>query len=107
MYGHSHHMNVHNQIAAPAGDDEDAAAADSIDHHHIRYEDGNATGVVVGDVSSDSVYVPSNGAGSELAVHRGDVSSQLTLTFRGQVYVFDAVTPDKVHFFFRLGTVKV
>ncbi|KDP41497.1 hypothetical protein JCGZ_15904 [Jatropha curcas] len=91
-------MNVHHQIAAtagPAGDDDDGAAVDSIDHHHIRYEDGNATGVVE-EVSPDSVYVPSSGAGSELAIQRGDVSSQLTLTFRGQVYVFDAVTPDKV-----------
>ncbi|KAF2299806.1 hypothetical protein GH714_003539 [Hevea brasiliensis] len=96
MYGHSHPMNVHHQITAPTADEEDGVAADSIDHHHIRYEDGNATGVVVEDVSHDSVYVPSSGAGSELVVHRGDVSSQLTLTFRGQVYVFDAVTPDKV-----------
>ncbi|KAJ9187020.1 hypothetical protein P3X46_002519 [Hevea brasiliensis] len=96
MYGHSQPMNVHHQIAAPAADDEDGAAADSIDHHHIRYEDGNAAGVVVEDVSHDSVYVPGSGTGSELAIQRSDVSSQLTLTFRGQVYVFDAVTPDKV-----------
>ncbi|XP_048226566.1 GATA transcription factor 25 isoform X1 [Ricinus communis] len=100
MYSHSQSMNVHHQIhtpTGPTGDDEDGVAADSIDHHHIRYEDGNATGVVLeDDVSHDSVYVPTSAAGSELAIQGNDVSSQLTLTFRGQVYVFDAVTPDKV-----------
>ncbi|WCJ35681.1 GATA transcription factor 25 [Euphorbia peplus] len=95
MYGHSQHMNVHHQIVS--GDDDDGVAGEPIDHHHIRYEDGNATGVVVeDDVNTDSVYVPATGAASELVVHRTDISSQLTLTFRGQVYVFDAVTPDKV-----------
>lgn len=100
MYAHSQPMNVHHQqIAAAPGDDDDGAAADSIDHHpHIRYEDGTPTGVVVvDDVSANSVYGPGGGgAGSELAIQPSDVSSQLTLTFRGQVYVFDSVTPDKV-----------
>ncbi|XP_050212900.1 GATA transcription factor 25 [Mercurialis annua] len=96
MYSHSHSMNIH-QIPTPTGDDDDGTAGDSIDHHHIRYEDGNATGIVLeDDVSNDSVYVPTSAAASELDLHRTDVSSQLTLTFRGQVYVFDAVTPDKV-----------
>ena len=47
----------------------------------------------VDDVGHDAVY---GGTGHELVVNRGDGSSQLTLSFRGQVYVFDAVTPDKV-----------
>ena len=93
-------MNVHHQIPTPTGDDEDGTAGDSIDHHHhhIRYEDDNATGVVLEeDISHDSVYAPNTVPASELAIQRtDDVSSQLTLTFRGQVYVFDAVTPDKV-----------
>ncbi|KAJ8773316.1 hypothetical protein K2173_028493 [Erythroxylum novogranatense] len=94
MYGHSQPINVPQSIT---GDDEGGVAGDSIDHchHHMSYEDGGATGsiVVVNDVSPDSVY---GGAVSDLAVQRSDNSSQLTLTFRGQVYVFDAVTPDKV-----------
>ncbi|KAJ4830316.1 hypothetical protein Tsubulata_011292 [Turnera subulata] len=96
MYGHSQPMNVHHQITAPGDDDDGAAPGDPIDpnhpHHHISYEDASVTGVVLEDVSPESVYVQ----GSDLALQRNDVSSQLTLTFRGQVYVFDAVTPDKV-----------
>lgn len=60
----------------------------SVSDHHIHYsshtieEDGGAT---VEEVSA----VP------PLEISIND-SSQLTLSFRGQVYVFDAVTPDKV-----------
>ncbi|EXB79625.1 GATA transcription factor 25 [Morus notabilis] len=88
-------------------DDDDVSAgvgggAESIDNPHIRYDashtlddanGGVAGGGVVDDVGHDPVYA---GAGHELVVHRSDGSSQLTLSFRGQVYVFDAVTPDKV-----------
>ncbi|CAK7347277.1 unnamed protein product [Dovyalis caffra] len=95
MYTHSQPMNVHSQIASP-GVDDDVAPADSIDHHHhIHYEDGTPT-VVVDDVSPESVYVTAGVAASELGIQPSDGSSQLTLTFRGQVYVFDSVTPDKV-----------
>ncbi|KAJ6335362.1 hypothetical protein OIU78_012069 [Salix suchowensis] len=95
MYTHSQPVNVHNQIASP-GVDDDGAPADPIDHHHhIHYEDGTPT-VVVDDVSPDSVYVTAGVAASELGIQPSDGSSQLTLTFRGQVYVFDSVTPDKV-----------
>jgi len=98
MYTHSQPMNVHNQIASP-GVDDDRAPADSIDHHHhIHYEDGTPT--VVDDVSPESVYVNAGVAASELGIQPSDCSSQLTLTFRGQVYVFDSVTPDKVRFLF-------
>ncbi|XP_062097082.1 GATA transcription factor 25-like [Humulus lupulus] len=101
MYGHGQSMTIPSQIA----DDEDASGvgggAESVDNPHLRYEahalDDPAGGVagsgdVVEDVNPDSVY----GAGHEMVVHRSDGSSQLTLSFRGQVYVFDAVTPDKV-----------
>ncbi|KAF9687436.1 hypothetical protein SADUNF_Sadunf02G0093300 [Salix dunnii] len=95
MYTHSQPVNIHNQIASP-GVDDDGAPADPIDHHHhIHYEDGTPT-VVVDDVSPDSVYVTAGVAASELGIQPSDGSSQLTLTFRGQVYVFDSVTPDKV-----------
>ncbi|KAJ8762447.1 hypothetical protein K2173_007886 [Erythroxylum novogranatense] len=102
MYAHSQHTNIPHPIT---GDDEEGVAVpgDSIDHHHhhhhhhhhMSYEDGPATGSIVSvdDVSPDSAY---GGAVSDLAIQRNDVSSQLTLTFRGQVYVFNDVTPDKV-----------
>jgi hypothetical protein len=55
---------------------------------------------VVEDVASDAVYGQGGGGGAaEMAIQRHDGTSQLTLSFRGQVYVFDSVTPDKVSFF--------
>ena len=101
MYGS---MNVANQL--PAAEDNGGAASDSVDnnhlHHHIHYnshalEDG--AGGVVEDVSADTVYV-SGGGGPDMSMHPCEDSSQLTLSFRGQVYVFDSVTPEKARFFF-------
>ncbi|KAK7351218.1 hypothetical protein VNO77_10509 [Canavalia gladiata] len=75
---------------APAEDND--GAADSVNNHHISFnshtlDDGSGGGVE--DVSTDSVYV----SGTDMSIQD---SSQLTLSFRGQVYVFDGVTPDKV-----------
>ncbi|XP_015935014.1 GATA transcription factor 25 [Arachis duranensis] len=92
MYGS---MNVPNQISA--AEDNGAAASDSVDnHHHNHYnshglEDG--AGGVVED--ADTVYV-SGGGGPDMSIIPCEDSSQLTLSFRGQVYVFDSVTPEKV-----------
>lgn len=75
----------------PAEDNDGAAS-----NHHIHYsshtiEDGGAGAE---DVSADSYAAP-----PDLTIHD---SSQLTLSFRGHVYVFDAVTPDKVQSVFLL-----
>ncbi|OWM67689.1 GATA transcription factor 25 [Punica granatum] len=84
--------------SAPAG------TADSLGHPHMAYEvhgldDGAAAaagmGGVIESIPPDAVYA--TGSGSEMAIPDGEDSSQLTLSFRGQVYVFDAVTPKKVH----------
>lgn len=88
MYGHSHPMNITSQMSGGADDDDVSVGADN---HHLSYDPHSALEngvVVVEDVAHDSGYAAS---GSELAN-----SSQLTLSFRGQVYVFDSVTPDKV-----------
>ncbi|KAK7410483.1 hypothetical protein VNO78_01292 [Psophocarpus tetragonolobus] len=61
-------------------EDTDGATSD----HHIHYASHS-----IEDGGADSVYPPP----PEISIHD---SSQLTLSFRGQVYVFDAVTPDKV-----------
>lgn len=93
MYGHSQQMNVPGQISSGADDDDVSVGPDNHHHHHhLGYDPHTAieNGVVVEDVAADSVYVP---AGADLSN-----SSQLTLSFRGQVYVFDAVTPDKVFY---------
>lgn len=97
MYGPSQPLNIPSRIGAGERDD-GSGNEPAVDghHHHIQYEthaldDGAAGGaVVVEDVTSDAVYVSGGGGPVE--------SSQLTLSFRGQVYVFDAVTPDKVPF---------
>lgn len=103
MYGHIPSMNVTNRISTGEDDDGAGVGAESIDNHHIHYEtqaleDGSGgVGDMVEDVNSDTVYV--SGSGSEISLQHED-SSQLTLSFRGQVYVFDSVTPDKVRFSF-------
>ncbi|XP_027938579.1 GATA transcription factor 25 [Vigna unguiculata] len=94
MYGHSQPLNMPPQISAAESGDGSGPDPALDAHHHIHYEphaleDGAAGAmVVVEDVTSDAVYVSGGGGPEE--------SSQLTLSFRGQVYVFDAVTPDKV-----------
>lgn len=110
MYGHAQSLNMSNQIAASADEDNVSGAgagAESIDNSHIRYDahsledTAGAVVEVVEDVASDAVYGQGGGGGgaAEMAIQRHDGTSQLTLSFRGQVYVFDSVTPDKVPFF--------
>ncbi|KAJ1421321.1 Zinc finger, GATA-type [Sesbania bispinosa] len=107
MYGHSQPMNMPGQIGSGESDDGSGAEAaiDGHHHHHIQYEthtleDGSGGvggGGVVEDVTSDALYASGHGGGgSELSIQHCDDSSQLTLSFRGQLYVFDSVTPDKV-----------
>lgn len=100
MYGHAQSMTtIPNQMVPGGGEDDESTAVcvDSIENPHIRYVtpalDDVSGGGVVDDVTQDTVYVH---GGSDLAVQRVDDSSQLALTFRGQMYVFDDVTPEKV-----------
>ncbi|KAK4742108.1 hypothetical protein SAY87_000109 [Trapa incisa] len=113
MYAPAHHLNLPKQqiVHRGAADEDDGdgsssaagAAGDSVDHGHLGYEsqtldEGAAAagmGGVIESIPPDAVYP--TGSGSDLAVADGEDSSQLTLSFRGQVYVFDAVTPKKVH----------
>lgn len=70
---------------------------ESIDNPHMQFDDG-ADGVAVDsmngvhDVPDDSMFV---GSDYPLPV-ANDGSEQLTLSFRGEVYVFDSVSPEKV-----------
>ncbi|XP_061345733.1 GATA transcription factor 25-like [Gastrolobium bilobum] len=105
MYGHANPMTMSGQIGD--GENDDGSGEVAIDgHHHIQYEthalEEDSGGVggsgVIEDVNSDAVYVSGHGGdgGLELSFPRCDESSQLTLSFRGQVYDFPSVTPDKV-----------
>lgn len=108
-------MNLPKQQIVRRGDaDEDdgdgsssavGGTGDSVEHPHMGYEahalDESAAaaagmGGVIESIPPDAVYA--TGSGSEFAIPDGEDSSQLTLSFRGQVYVFDAVTPKKVLF---------
>ncbi|XP_010520838.1 PREDICTED: GATA transcription factor 25 [Tarenaya hassleriana] len=115
MYGpHPQAMNNANQIgstgagaSASAGEDDGFGSAAT--SRHITYDGGVSMDEIP---RHDSMYVHGGVPelvphGSELVPHRSESSdlmvsrqpegpNQLTLSFRGQVYVFDAVGPDKV-----------
>jgi len=52
----------------------------------------------INDVSSKDVYVSDDGSHTNMSVQRFDDSSQLTLSFRDQVYVFDSLTSEMFNF---------
>ncbi|EOY15484.1 GATA-type zinc finger protein with TIFY domain [Theobroma cacao] len=102
MYGQSQPMNIPAQIVGSGADvDDDVSASVSADNHHSVSYDAHPLedGVGVEDVANDPIYVSAAVASASdlAAVQRVDGASQLTLSFRGQVYVFDAITPDKFH----------
>lgn len=87
-----------------AGDDDDGVGggAESTDnpnghgHYEVHHTLDNGVAAARGAVVTAADEIPYGGAASDLAVDRADGPNQLTLSFRGQVYVFDAVTPEKV-----------
>lgn len=100
MYG-SEAMNIRSQMEE---DDEDVGGGgESINNSQVRYEshaleDGHVSvarsGVEVMDgVPSHSLYVPGSNFPPAAG---GSGSDQLTLSFQGEVYVFEAVSPEKV-----------
>ncbi|XWS23996.1 hypothetical protein CRYUN_Cryun28dG0063200 [Craigia yunnanensis] len=101
MYGQSQPMNISAQIAGSCADVDDVSASASVDNHQIvSYNTHHLDdGVGVEDVDTDPIYVTAaTASASDLAaIQRVDDASQLTLSFRGQVYVFDAITPNKFH----------
>lgn len=71
-------------------DEDEGGGAESINDPHLRFEDDPMDGA--DDVPSDSGFA---GGNSSIAM-RGENSDQLTLSFHGQVYVFDSVSAEKV-----------
>lgn len=103
--------NGHGQYSNHGGGDDVKAAVfggggggrESIeDAEIVGFEDGGT----IGGLDGIEVSLPQNttlygggGGGEGVAMampHGGDVANQLTLSFRGQVYVFDAVSAEKV-----------
>ncbi|XP_050145612.1 GATA transcription factor 24-like isoform X1 [Malus sylvestris] len=68
-------------------DDQDDDVEEPIDNPNIRFEDSTA-------IPPNQLYLPSSEYPPPAAAN--GASDQLTLSFQGEVYVFDAVSPDKV-----------
>ncbi|GLT68563.1 hypothetical protein SLA2020_407820 [Shorea laevis] len=92
-------MNMHQTQQAEEDSDVGGAAGgeESVDNSLAQYPDGGAICVVnnggVEDVAHNGVYAQ----GSHFPALPGNGNAdQLTLSFQGEVYVFDAVSPDKV-----------
>lgn len=109
MFAPAQHMNLPKQqiVRRSAADEDDGDGSSSapvgtggsVEHPHMGYEphgldDQAGMGGVIESIPPEAVYA--TGPGSEVSIPEGEDSSQLTLSFRGQVYVFDAVTPKKV-----------
>lgn len=90
MYEHSQPLNTTVPITAGESDDGSGPDAGIDAQHQIQYETHG-----MDDSNSDAVY-GNGGENPEFALQSFDESDQLTLSFRGQVYVFDSVTPAKV-----------
>ena len=92
-----------NHIEAQLVDEEDGdnnniagGGEESIDNTNgIQFEDGDC-GVIGEAVAASDMYVSTNGGrGTDYGLVTAN-NDQLTLSFQGVVYVFDAVAPDKV-----------
>ncbi|XP_043816480.1 GATA transcription factor 28 isoform X3 [Manihot esculenta] len=84
-------MNTRTQLEE---EDEDIAGGgeESIDNPNIHYENGTGTGGGVDDVPPSAIHVTA-GPDYPLVAGNGGDADQLTLSFQGEVYVFDAVSP--------------
>ncbi|KAL8153960.1 hypothetical protein V2J09_011720, partial [Rumex salicifolius] len=95
MYGLRQQMNVSGQEIIAVG------CAHAVDDPPIRYEtqsfeDGVVGGAVNFECEGSGVYATGDGSGFYGGMHKGVVNdNQLTLSFRGQVFVFDTIMPEK------------
>lgn len=87
-----------NQYAAAAPDEDPAAGGESADDRGgAQYEGGSFDDVEI--VPSEDGAYAADGGTDGMVQRSGDGANQLTLSFRGQVFVFDDVTTDKVRVF--------
>ncbi|MBA0698731.1 hypothetical protein Goari_000427, partial [Gossypium aridum] len=71
---------------------------ESVDNTQIGYqESGGGVVTVMNNGMEEASHANLYGQGSDLTAVQGNSSAdQLTLSFQGEVYVFDSVSPDKV-----------
>lgn len=70
---------------------------------HVHYMQAQEEGMEEEQEDGGSEDMGGDGPGEQhqvLALTRGQTANQLTLSFQGEVYVFDSVPPEKVPFFF-------
>ncbi|KAL5562685.1 hypothetical protein UlMin_032432, partial [Ulmus minor] len=94
MYGRGA-MNNNNSVQNHKIDDEDddvSAAEKSMENSQIRFEDVGCVAAMNGVQEVPPLYIPN----SDYPPLENGGSDQLTLSFQGEVFVFDAVAPDKV-----------
>ncbi|GMN58362.1 hypothetical protein TIFTF001_027467 [Ficus carica] len=102
MYGRSTAMAANTTDMQSGGggqieeDDDVTAGEESIDNPQMRFEDAAAATAINGVTD----YLPGGNDYAPVAENGG--SDQLTLSFQGEVYVFDAVSPDKGQFAWNL-----
>ncbi|KAK1299585.1 GATA transcription factor 28 [Acorus calamus] len=92
----NHHDDWDNMIdAAPAG--EGGGGSGSDDQGHLVYDGDGVNGMDGSEGGAAVVEAgPAATAGAAAMQLRGQAVNQLTLSFQGEVYVFDSVTPEKV-----------
>ncbi|XP_060167953.1 GATA transcription factor 24-like isoform X1 [Lycium barbarum] len=102
-----HHHHHHHQTQIDNDDDDDVTAAGGGDNptSHIRYDhhphalhnNGGASMDAANAINGvdNALYCPPSDIVTAAAAG-GGASDQLTLSFQGEVYVFDAVSPEKV-----------
>ncbi|XP_022136698.1 GATA transcription factor 19-like isoform X2 [Momordica charantia] len=87
--------NIQNRV----GDEEDdvTGGEESIDNPQMRFEDSGGISGSVSVMNRVQDIVPATYvSGSDYNPLTGNGADQLTLSFRGEVYAFDSVSPDKV-----------
>ena len=107
MYGRSAAMAANTTDMQSGGggqiedDDDVTAGEESIDNPQMRFEDAAAATAINGVTD----YLP--GGNDYAPVAENGCSDQLTLSFQGEVYVFNAVSPDKVIEFAGIGSLQL
>ncbi|XP_021649816.2 GATA transcription factor 28 isoform X4 [Hevea brasiliensis] len=86
-------MNIQTHLEE---EDEDIVGGgeESVENPNIHYENGNETDGGVDGVLPSGIR-DTGGPDYPLVVANGGNADQLTLSFQGEVYVFDAIAPDK------------
>ncbi|XVE49456.1 hypothetical protein DITRI_Ditri01bG0084100 [Diplodiscus trichospermus] len=70
---------------------------ESVDNPQIGYQESGGIVTVMNNGMEEAPHANIYGQGSDLTVVPGNAGAdQLTLSFQGEVYVFDSVSPDKV-----------